>query len=274
MLFSVHISCYQDVIEIDLSDAGSNIVIKSLLNDQGYNIVQIVRPSDFYTGGDYPPVSDALVILSDDTGNSEVLERVPDDSLGLYQAPTIEGVPGREYTLSVLADNEEYSAVSKMPLPLVVDSIWNEYELDGDPVIKIQFDNRVGIKDHCRFLVYRYYSADSYENLTDEDIFLYYDREENEGEKITYEFDDFWFDVGAYLVIEVLSIDENMYQYYSTLKSLIDNEGVQEDYEEGPDADSVIFPLTSFNPTSNMSNNALGYFSAYSYQYFVLIIDH
>jgi hypothetical protein len=54
---------------------------------------------------------------------------------------------------------------------------------------------------------------------------------------------------GDSLTVYLLSIDKEVYSYLSTLERI---------------ATPVFQVLTPYNPTSNISNNALGYFLAYS----------
>jgi len=55
--------------------------------------------------------------------------------------------------------------------------------------------------------------------------------------------------------VEVISIDKATYEYFRTLQELVGNDGF-----EAPD----LLKLNEYNPRSNITNDALGYFSAQS----------
>jgi len=73
------------------------------------------------------PVTDAVVTLSDDKGNSEKLTYVGylnnKFSNGWYKCENIIGVSGNTYTLSINYNNKIYTSTSTLPNPVVVDSI-------------------------------------------------------------------------------------------------------------------------------------------------------
>ena len=58
------------------------------------------------------------------------------------------------------------------------------------------------------------------------------------------------FDEGSTVRVELYSIDEGTYDYFNTLVDVLQSSGMNS--------------ATPFNPTSNVSNNALGYFGAWA----------
>jgi hypothetical protein len=118
-------SCYQDVIDIDLSEIEQKIVIEGTITNQpGPHTVKISKTASIYQESSFPKVSGAKVIIYDDSGNIETLS---EKEAGVYQTSLLQGVPGRNYTLSVIAEGKEYLATSKMPVPL------DFYSIDCEP---------------------------------------------------------------------------------------------------------------------------------------------
>ncbi|HAS44270.1 MAG TPA: hypothetical protein DCS93_27580 [Microscillaceae bacterium] len=85
------------------------------------------------TGPPYEPVTQAIVTLSDDQGNEEILEpwqgSLPPSQqeywptyqtfadLGFYRTRQFQGIPGRTYILTVQYEGQVYQATATMPLP-------------------------------------------------------------------------------------------------------------------------------------------------------------
>jgi hypothetical protein len=84
------------------------------------------------------------------------------------------------------------------------------------------------------------------------DLTIYSDKLFN-GKLIGLNQGNFVFSENDTLTIEVQSIDKAAYDYFTTLKSISGFESLES--------------ASPANPTSNFSNGALGYFSAYSYDY-------
>ena len=251
-LLSVCTSCFQDVIDIDLSDIDKQIVIEGTITDQPVAIkVRINEVANIYADGSVRRISDAYVTVSDDDNNSVVLS---ESQPGVYTSTEMTGIPGRTYTLSVVAEGNEYTAVSKMPVPLELDSVY--YIMMYPPVyISLYFTDHEGIRDFCRFRIYR-----NNQYLENEKI-LYHDYY-TDGEIIEIDNIDELYDWNDLLKVELITIDEPMYNYYTGLFN----------FEEDSD-DQTIIDLVSANPKSNISNNALGYFSAQTVRTYVLTIN-
>ncbi|MEF9478923.1 DUF4249 family protein [Chryseobacterium sp. 1B4] len=105
-------SCEKEI-DLDLNDQSGNIVIEgNVTNQPGPYTVKITKSVGFSEPNQYPAVTGAQVILSDDMGQTETLQYTGN---GVYQTSTFTGSPGRTYTLKVQAEGKEYTAQSKMP---------------------------------------------------------------------------------------------------------------------------------------------------------------
>ena len=127
MITFLSISCYQDVVDLDLSEFDSQIVIEGIITDEpGPHTVRITKTISYESSRDFPSVSGAEVVISDDSANIETLRAIRS---GTYRTDELQGVPGRTYTLSVSVEGEEYTASCTMPEALELDSI--TYDIYG-----------------------------------------------------------------------------------------------------------------------------------------------
>lgn len=258
-------SCHQDVITLDL-DPYDSIVIEAVLDDQSRSaIVNISRPSDLDRQYRFRPVDDAVVILSNNIGHSE---RLLNSEPGVYRSRFIWGYPGITYDLSVKVDGIEYAASSTMPQAIELDTC-TPIPLENDAanyLLTCTFTDREGVQDFGRLKVY--HNGDLFEDL------LYHDQF-SDGDKIVFE------DIGAFhrtadVLVEMITMDEATFAFYSCLYDVNDYVSDQENdaFEDEYDARlPSFFPITLFNPPSNFSNGALGYFSVQAVRYYRPVFD-
>lgn len=246
-LFTVITSC-EEVIEIDLNSSDPRLVIEGVITDQsGPYKVQITNTTDYYNPGDYPTISGAVVTISDDAGNFETLSETEP---GIYQTDSLQGFPGRSYSLSVEINDEIYEASSTMPNANEIDSLYNTFEergFRGDVYsFGCIFTDNPGVEDYCRIKVYR-------NNDADPTYFLYNGRL-SDGNTIEYErFRRMELELNDTVKVELLSIDEGMYDYFSTLSNVVASDPRMMGSTQVP-----------ANPISNISGDVLGYFGAFT----------
>ncbi len=248
ILIFLFYSC-QKVVTLKLNTIPPQIVIQGIVTDSaGPYSVTINQTVDFYADNVFPPVSGALVKISDDEGFTDTLiEFTP----GIYSTNGLQGKPGHTYTLSVLAQNTNYSAVSTMPMPVKLDSVTFELISGfGRQQINaiVNFQDPPGIAN--------YYQFQEYINgeLLNKNIFIFDDRL-SDGKYIsaTLRNDSSYLSMGDQLKVNMYSIDQNVYNYFLQLRQ-----------SSGTGAfNSTASPA---NPTSNITGGALGYFSAQTTQ--------
>lgn len=238
------VSCYQDVMDIDLSQIDKQIVIEGVITNRPATcIVKISETSSIYRTESARKISDAIVTVSDDQGKTVSLSETEP---GIYRNNSVIGDPGTVYTMEVQVNGKVYTAFSKMPVPLELDSIVYNLIYSYVPVpISLYFTDHKGIEDFCRFKIYK-----NYEYLENEKI-LYYDKY-TDGEIIEIDDIDELFNRNDLLRVDLITIDKNIYDFYSVVYN----------YEDPESAEESVIDLASANPKSNISNNALGYFSA------------
>lgn len=258
-LLLVLFSACEDVIDIDLKDVEPQIVIEGMVTDQlGPYMVKISKTGDYFKPSTFPAVSGAIVKIMDDAGNSETLQET---EAGIYMSDSLQGIPGRTYTLTVIAEGKDYTATSIMPHSLHLDSLSYEYQSGGGfgsdkkkgYKLHCYFTDPAGIDNYCRFKVYKN------EEFV-KGFFLYRDKY-TDGNPIDYSnFKDNVFDLNDTINVELLTVNEATYDYFSTLTNV---SGIG---NQGPSA-------TPANPNTNLSNDALGYFGAFTVRVDNIIIQ-
>ena len=242
-------SC-QKVVNLNLTTVTPQIVIQGELTDSaGPYSITINQTVDFYADNVFPPVSGAIVKISDDVGESDSLIEY---SPGIYSTNSLQAIPGRTYTLSVTVQNKNYTAVSTMPMPVKLDSVTFEFT-SGFGIQRIDaianFQDPPGIANYYQFMEY------INGKLFNKQVFILDDRL-SDGKYIstTLRTDSSYIQTGDNLKLKMYSIDEQVYNYFLQLRQ-----------SSGTGAfNSTASPA---NPTSNITGGALGYFSAHTTQY-------
>jgi hypothetical protein len=247
-------SC-QEVIQVDLNSASPNLIIDACVSDQqGPYSVVLSQTVAFDLNNTFPPVTGAFVVISDNAGNVDTLtENTP----GTYLTSNMRGIPGRTYTITVKSNNKVYTAISTMPLPVTVDTIISKNRFDTKyKVLSVSFTDPKGIDNYYRLLEkITYYLPDpkriilptlgtvSTDNLMD-------------GTKITVSpgLNQPELVIGDSVLVSLECIDKNVYTYFRTA------------LQRGNQSTTVS------NPLSNISNGALGYFSAYTVRYYKVLV--
>jgi hypothetical protein len=231
----------EKVLDIDLKDAEPRIVIEGNVTDQpGPYQVKLTKSVSFSDPNVFPTVTGAQVTISDNAGNVETLTET---EAGTYKTTNLQGVPGRNYFLKVVAEGQEYNAVSSMPAAIQIQQITIEkFEFNTDEVVpKIKFQDPAGVKN--------FYRAIYIVNGIASDNLFFLDDQFQDGSLIegTLFDPDMRLKSGDVVTVILQCIDENNLNYLR-----------EEDLIGSSQSASPA------NPTSNISNNALGYFSAHT----------
>ncbi|MET4083124.1 hypothetical protein ABIB40_003093 [Pedobacter sp. UYP30] len=247
LLFSLA-SC-KKIVQVDTSAAPPQIVIEGKITD-GFEdqVVTISKSINYDDTGEYPRLTGAAVKVTDNKGN---VYKFLETSAGSYHHK-MQGVSGRTYALSVNLQGQTYSATSTMPNPVKLDSIgvitnnfFNKERINPiiyftDPKEEINFYH-FNLFVNSKISKRTYASSDRLTNGNTTQIQFFYDDGDNEkliaGDKIS---------------VEMECVDKAIYNYWYALVQQAGN---------GPNQGA-----TPSNPTSNISNGALGYFSANTYQ--------
>lgn len=241
------ISCTKEI-NIDLNSSNSQLVIEGSITDEsGPYFVKLSKTINFSESNNFPSVTGAMVIVSDNTG---VVDTLTETASGTYQTSSIVGQHGSTYTLKVLVEGKEYNAITTMPYKVNLDSIqfesdnaFNENTFEFVPVYLDPATER----NNYRFKL-------TVNGETDNSFLVNNDNNSNGLiNQQSFSSDDVKIFEGDTVIISMFCIDSDTYTYYKTLEELLGS--------------NPIFSATPANPPNNITGNkALGHFSAYTTQ--------
>lgn len=256
IIITTFISC-EEVIELDLTNVPTQIVIEGFVTDQeGPYQIKISQTVDFYESNSFPTESNAIVRIYDDLGNDDMLTEV---SPGIYETTNLQGERGVTYTLEVQLDGTTYTAISKMPEQLItLDSISANFEeeslfYDEGYYATAYFNDTPNFDNYYRMQVlvngevYFFIDIDDEDAVPEEDINFWLTNDKfTDGNEQDYEFPH-TLKVGDTFEVTLQHLDRSTFDYYRTLVDVINGGGV-----------------APSNPITNMQGGALGYFGAFS----------
>ncbi len=245
------------VITLDLKNSDPLYVVEGEVNKgELIHSVNITKSVKFSEVNNFPAVSGALVVLSDNAGNSEVLSEV---SPGKYSSSSILGVEGRAYTLSVKIEGKEFVATSTVPQQVNLDYLYfleGGFGGAGEKVPVPIRQDPAGISNFYRFnmSVSRFEENNGWEN---DSTILIQDDAFSDG-LISQQ--PLFGSLGFFMPndtckLTMMCVDKNVYKYFYSL-SLNSPNGA----------------ATPANPVSNFSGGCLGYFTAQTKQTVTVIV--
>lgn len=237
------VSC-EDIIDVELNSVEPRLVIEGVVRMDSPAEVRVSYTQDFNNNTSYTLVKDAVVTISDDTGNSEVLTY---DNSGRFIATTIRGIERVNYHLTVVHEGKEYTATSVMPPRVEIDSLtlW-KFPVSDFYEPMVHFKDPVGEENRY----YRFNIAINgeypllHDNLLSTEFMDGYDIHYPLFVRYTGSNDDDPIENGDEIEVEMRCLDKATYTFFETLS----------------DMDNALA-----NPTGNISGDALGYFGAYSF---------
>lgn len=250
LLFTVS-SCEKEI-DVDLRSVTPRIQIEGIVKQDQFATVRVSQTLDFSDNSGYPFLKGAIVKISDDAGNSEILLQ---NSTGWYVGEKIRGEIGHTYTLSVIYEEKEYTATSKIPPLVKLDSL-SMYKVPimdyAIPMVHYT-DPKGEINQYYRCLVY--INGKQLPDMTEQ----VFDCEFTDGSPMheplavfTYDNDNDPVKKGDEILIEFQCIDKGAHTFFDTLSKIEDKKT---------------------NPISNISGGALGYFCASTVDQMTIIAE-
>jgi hypothetical protein len=256
-LFSIVLMSCEETIPLDLDQSPSKIVIEGLVtNRPGRQSVKITRSSDFYSRGATPRVTNAVVSVKDDLGESISFVHNPNghaDSAGIYiPIAPFTGQIGRTYTLTVTVDEEAFEATDKLYSVIPVDSL--NYQISDDEVDDPKKEGKVyemllyarEPQNEDNFYLFKFFRNDSLTYYDETDV--YYSDDELLAEKIDGVPSPPIYGLGDTGKVEIYSLSRFGYVYFNDLSTILNNDG------------GGMFGPVPASPRNNLSNGALGFF--------------
>jgi len=243
-------SCEKEI-DVDLKSVEPKIVIEGLIAKDSIAKVNITKTKDFYEDNNFLPVFGAVVTISDDAGNSEVLNQNKD---GIYISKLIRGKENVTYYLNVKVEGNEYTSVSKMPELVEIEDI-TMYPIPAFKyaVPMVHIPDPAGVKNYYRNILYmNRVRMDIGSETTDDKqrdgtvigrILPVFDDDKEDSREVV---------KGDTVLVELQTIDKGTYDFFESLGMM---------------------DATQTNPTTNIEGGALGYFSAYTIDRKQIIAD-
>lgn len=253
-LFLVSCSTEDQFVDIPLDDQSGKIVIEgSVTNEAGPYEIKVSRSIKVTSDhNNYPAVSNAKVTLSDNQGQTELLAF--DTVEKVYKTGHFHTSAGMTYTLTVDVDGKIYKATSTMPEFVQLE------DLEQDNVTLLGENNIIVVPSFTdpatKGNKYIFKSITGSKRPIEYNFFS--DQLDN-GEDISFPIlSNYKLVKKDTVFVELQAVDAPVYDYFRVLKNAIPGDSGE--------------PIPS-NPPSNISNGALGYFSAHSTSVKAIIIQ-
>jgi hypothetical protein len=247
ILATISLASCTKVVDLNLDSNNNAIVIQGAITNQpGPYLVKLSKSVNFTESNNYPSIDNAIVTISDNTGQLDTLTHTAN---GVYTTHTIQGITGNTYNLKVIADGKVYNASSTMPAVVNFDSISivnvKFAGQERNNLIPIYKDPN-GLGNNYNFIVY--------DNGVKSDEYFLQNDNVNDGNVNQIPLQSPTIDVksGDTATVEMQCVDASIYNYYFTLAQI----GFS-----GPGGGT-----TPSNPPNNISGGALGIFSAHTTQ--------
>ncbi len=256
----IFIASCTEIIDIDLNSSEPQIVVEgNVFHNSEPSVIRISKSVNFDESNNFPKVQEAIVELSDNLGNSEILVET---SPGVYSTNTLTGIQGVDYFLIVQVEGQNLSSSSLLPFQVAFDSlIVTETSGSGGPgssdnstnyEIRVEYTDPADEKNYYRFV--EFINGKNMSNYA-------YDDRLNDGLEVSRTLLNFDRSLksGDTLRIEMQCIDIAVYEYFNSSGNS----------QGGGPSNSA----TPANPITNIEGAELGYFSAHTTEIKQVIIQ-
>ena len=247
-------------LDIKIDSQADRVVVEGLItNEVTPFVVKLSKTLALQDSNQYPKINNAFVTVADDAGHLDTLLFIAD---GVYRTNgPRQGVVGRTYFLTVIANGQTYTAQDKLFSVSPIDSVYSKYQTAG---------SGLGIREDGYYVYFNstdppneknYYYYEVYRNdssvLKSNQIGVYDDRFLAPviiGSRLPGKYK-----LGDKMNFNLYSLSEAGYKYYNGIQLQLQNDG-------------GFFSTPPANAPNNLSNGALGFFRASSVSRDSLII--
>lgn len=250
------VSC-EDVIEVELDSIPPRMVIEGSINDLDTQVrIKLSTTSDYFKPGENPAVSDAFVAITDEHGNTTAFEET---APGIFISNSFLGIANTTYTLEVQTAEEFYQAVSKFPEKVYIDSL----SFEPAPLYMDFEENAYQVSCYLKdpHEIENYYRIKAYvkgDESSGEQSKVVFNDDFVDGNLITVPWDLEGFFPLDTVVVELQTLDLATYDYYRTLFPILEG---------------GLGSPNPTNPETNLSNDALGFFGAFTINRDTIVIQ-
>ncbi len=230
----------EEVIVLDLEENAGLLVVEGIVSTEpGQSYVSLTETVGFYQENVFPGIQGATVSITDEDGQSWDLT---ESSPGMYTHSDLIGQPEQSYTLRLEIEGETYTASSTMPPVVDLDSVVIQALPGGSDSVTLAalYQDPESYENFYRFKVKQ--------NQEPIDLLFLNDDVLNNGILAATPLFGAFLSSGDEVEVTLLGLDQPVYRYFNTLASVNGGAGLA----TGAVAD----------PESNISNGALGFFSA------------
>lgn len=262
IIFAISWTSCTEIINLDINNSDPQIVVEASIGQGEHARVILTESVNLYTQDEFPGISDAIVKLTDNEGNTEILTQTEP---GVYVSVTLIGEAGKTYYLDIEKDEKSITSVSTIPSFVPIDSfrVVNSIYPGGGPAllpnqsadfyeVYVTYTDPAYEINYYRFVLYvnnkiqnRNYIND--DRLTNgnrvENLLVVYNPELKQGDKI---------------MVEMMCIAKPVYDYFKSMGSST----------SGPPNSS-----SPANPYTNLNGAILGFFSAHTIERREFIIE-
>jgi hypothetical protein len=243
---AIIVSC-KKVITVTVNNATPVLVVQgNITNQTGPYTVKLTSSVYYSEDNLFPAITGAVVKITDDS--TGVTDLLTEKQQGIYLTNTTIGAVNHTYHLFISTGGKEYTATSTMPKQVFLDSItfltntgFGQNVTNPLP----NFQDPAGVYNAYRFIEW-------FNSKPSKQIFVFDDRL-SDGKYVARQLfnDSSYIQPSDTVQLEMQCIDKNVYNYFKELDGTDPTNGQ---------------PTSPANPTSNVSNGALGYFSAHTVQ--------
>lgn len=237
-------SC-EKVVDLDLGDDKQMLVVEAIVHDSlGDNLVKLSKSKPFNDNNvGFETVSGAVVVITDNLGNSFTFTEA---TAGNYNCPTLEGITGRAYFLTVNVSGKVVTAQSVMNPKVNLDSL-SHHKIDrpfNNPNEPPEYSIRTYFFDIPNFT--NYYRIKAFNKGVQEKGYIVLNDDLLNGGIAVFPVFGVNYAENDTAVIQLLSIDEANFRYFNAIASSQNGE-------------------VPGNPETNLvGEDVVGYFGAYA----------
>jgi hypothetical protein len=244
------ISC-EDVIQVNLQNASPRLVVEGRISNLSDTVkIMLHRSTDYFTPTGIIAENNAIVTIRD---SRDSVISLPDQGEGTYAVINFHARPGDQFTLNINAGGVNYEANTQMPVLVKIDSlaVIRHPQREHESQLVLYIKDPPGIPNYYQVKVYRNDSL-----LNNGNRFALYSDKYFDGKSTTITVNSRRFGTGEFTAgdtirVQLVNIDKMMFDYFQVLHDITDG-------------GEFLSASTPSNPPNNVSNGALGYFTAWA----------
>ncbi len=264
-LFVFVMSGCEETIELDIEQTQPIYVVEGLVTNQMKNhYVKLTKNVGFYDEVKVPPVTNATIVVSDNSGNSYPFQYNSEDSI-YYSMDEFEGIVDRVYSLNILIDDDQITASDTLKQVSPIEAVlWEIDEDERENPDKEGYFYEITLtakepKETVDYYLFHFYRNDTIQRFDSEtgvffaDDVLVKEEIDNFPAPVYYKEDD-----TARFVM--MSITRFGYEFYNGLSLLLNNDG-------------GMFSSIPANPYTNLEGTiATGFFQLSSVDEITIVV--